>query len=111
MKKKRGGARRKNLKEDFLKTSQSKKGEERKEEIKNILPGNKERRRANEEISYLLLQFKGRYSILDCLGLIKRRYSPYVLEVALERVERKKERNELSMEEVVEFERFKQSLS
>ncbi len=68
------------------------------------------RKRANKEIKMLISQFKGRYSLLDCLPVIKRRYPSYVLDVALERVERQRERNELSMERVHEFERFKESL-
>ena len=69
------------------------------------------RKRANKEISELLIQFKGRYSILDCLQLIRRRYPDYVLKVAIERIERKKKRDGLSLDELLEFERFKKSLS
>ncbi|MDD4201723.1 MAG: hypothetical protein PHU39_03055 [Candidatus Pacebacteria bacterium] len=80
------------------------------EEVKKLLFDEGKRKIANKEIRNLLSQFKNRYSILDCLEVIRRRYPSYVLEAAIERVERKKKRNELSWDEIVYFEKFKKSL-
>ena len=82
----------------------------REEQIKELLMDVNQRRRANREISRLLKQFKGRYSLLKCLELIGRRYPLYVLKVAIERVEKQRMRDELTMEEIIDFERFKASL-
>jgi len=81
------------------------------EEVKKLLFDEGKRKIANKEIRNLLSQFKNRYSILDCLEVIRRRYPSYVLEAAIERVERKKKRNELSWDEIVYFEKFKKSLN
>ena len=77
---------------------------------KEILNGERGKKdRDNKEIRDILSQFKERYSLSDCLELMRRRY-PHLLETALERLERKKERNELPEKEIIKFERFKQSL-
>ncbi|MEK7664996.1 MAG: hypothetical protein AAB361_02555 [Patescibacteria group bacterium] len=79
------------------------------EKVKRILLTVAEKRRANKAIGSLLAEFKGRYSLLQLLPLIKRRY-PFLLPTAIERVERQKNRNELKMEKIIEFEAFKDSL-
>lgn len=83
--------------------------QKREEEVKRILLATAERKKANRTIGSLLSQFKGRYSLLQLLPLIKRLY-PYALAVAIERVEGQRSRHELSMEKVVELEKFKASL-
>lgn len=80
------------------------------EKIKELLVSAVERRRANREIDCLLRQFHGRRSIFDLLPAMKQRGFPlYVLKVAIERVENR--RNALKIEEVAELEAFKASLA
>jgi hypothetical protein len=84
--------------------------QQKKEGIKELLITAAERRRANKEIDYLLQRFHGRKSILDLLPAMKQRDFPlYVIRVAVERVERR--RNGLSIEELMELEAFKASLA
>lgn len=84
-------------------------GKQKEEKVKRILLTATEKRRMNKAIGSLLCQFKGRYSLLQLLPLIKKRYSS-LLESAIERVEEQKNRNGLSMDKIVEFEAFKASL-
>ncbi|MDP2741100.1 MAG: hypothetical protein Q8O66_00200 [bacterium] len=82
---------------------------QKEKKVKMILLATAEKKKANKEIASLLSQFKDRYSILQLLPLIKRRY-PSLLTFAIERVECQRSRNELSIEGIVEFETFKASL-
>ena len=75
--------------------------------IKEILSAAAERRKANKEIDCLLRRFQGK-KILDLLPVIKLRFPGYVLRVAIERVERRKD--DLRMHDLVFFEGFKASL-
>ncbi len=78
--------------------------------IKEVLITAKERRRANKEIDLLLRQFHHRKSIFDLLPAMKQRHYPlYVIRVAIERVEGR--RNELKIEQQMELEAFKASLA
>lgn len=80
---------------------------EREEQIKELLLTAAQRRRANKEIDFLLRRFSGK-RIVDLLPAILRRCSKDALEVAIERVERRKD--DLSRDDVVFFEQFKSSL-
>jgi hypothetical protein len=79
------------------------------EEVKRILLEANQKKNAEREMSSLLKQFGGRYSVLDLLGLIRCRF-PWLLDFAIEKVERQKRRNVLSLNQIVEFEQFKLSL-
>jgi len=82
---------------------------QREQKIKEVLLTAVERRRANKEINFLLRQFHGRKSIFDILPAMKQRgYPLYIIRVALERVEGR--RNELRIEQQMELEVFKASL-
>lgn len=84
--------------------------QQKEEELKELLITAVERRRANKEIDFLLQRFHGRKSILDLLPAMKQRgFPPYVLRVALERVEGK--RHGLEIEDVIFLEKFKASLA
>ena len=65
-------------------------------------------RRAKNELNALLLQFRGRKSILQLLPVIKRRCSLATLTMAIERLECKK--HEFDVEDLVFFEEFKRTL-
>lgn len=67
-----------------------------------------ERKRAERVLNDLLRQFHGKKGIDQLLPVIKLRYPPAVLQLAIERVERKQD--ELSWERRVDFELFKASL-
>ncbi|TSC94665.1 MAG: hypothetical protein CEN87_386 [Parcubacteria group bacterium Licking1014_1] len=69
----------------------------------------KKKKKTNREIGSLLKEYKGRYSLLQLLQVIKLRY-PSLLMAAIERVEGQRNRNELSMEKIAWFETFKASL-
>lgn len=85
--------------------------EQREQKIKEVLSDASQRRRANKEISQLLKMFHGRRKLRELLWAMKQRgYPDYVLTVAIERVEAERKRNELTVEEVVDFEEFKTSL-
>ncbi len=76
--------------------------QQKEQKIKEVLIAAKDRRRANREIDFLLRQFHGRKSIFDLLPAMKQRgYPLYVIKVALERVERK--RDGLSVEQQMEL--------
>ena len=80
------------------------------EKVKKILPSIAERRKADRAIGDVRRQFRGRYSLLQILPLLERRY-PLLLTRAIERIEGQKARDELSFEEIIFFETFKASLS
>lgn len=67
-----------------------------------------ERNRAERALKDLLLQFHGRKGIDQLLPVIKLRFPPAVLQLAIERVERKQD--ELSWERRADFQLFKDSL-
>lgn len=85
------------------------KPEQQKEREANEVSADVQRKKASKALASLLCQFKGRYSILQLLPLIKNRY-PSLLAFAIERVEEQRRRNELSITKIVELERFKASL-
>jgi hypothetical protein len=85
----------------------------REQQIKEAFITARQRKDANRAISNLLLQLH--CALPQVLEAIKRQVerrnlSPYVLSVAIERVEQQRRRNGLSMQEIVEFENFKASL-
>lgn len=85
-------------------------GQQREEEIKRTLLADAKKRwkrRANEEIEYLIQRHKK--TLLQLLPLIKQRH-PFWLTTAIEGVEEQGKRNELSMDEIKEFRTFKASL-
>lgn len=79
------------------------------EEVKRILLAAAEQKRKEKEVASLLKQFRGRYSVLDLLELIRHRF-PWLLDFAIEKVERQKKRGRLSMNEIVRFEKFKTAI-
>ena len=83
--------------------------QKREQEINEVLLAATERKRANKEIDFLLQRFHGKKSIFDLLPAMKQRGFPlYIIRVALERVERR--RNGLKIEQQMELEAFKASL-
>ena len=80
----------------------------REQQIKEVLVKGKLRKRANNEIDLLLEQFHGRKGIDELLEAIRRRLPDYVLAVAMERVERRKDK--LPPHRRAAFEAFKASL-
>ena len=84
------------------------KQQQKQQKVKEVLFTAGEMRRAKNELNSLLLQFRGRKSILQLLPVIKRRCSLATLTMALERVEFRK--HDLDMEDQVFFEEFKNSL-
>ena len=84
----------------------------REQKIKEVLSDNAQRRRANKEIDYLLTRFRGK-RLIQILPAIKRQvikgdFPKYILDVALERVERK--HHELGSEDAIFLAQFKASL-
>ena len=77
------------------------------EKIKEVLSEAAQKDRANKEIKALHNQFRGK-RLIDLLPVIKRRCSRYVVEIAVERIERKKD--ELNPTDRIYFEGFKQEL-
>ncbi len=65
-----------------------------------------ERKRANKEINSLLKRFQGK-GIIDLLPVIKLRFPKYILQAAIERLERKK----LKIEDKMFLVEFKESLN
>jgi hypothetical protein len=57
------------------------------QKIKDVLTSAKQHKKHNKEINILLAQFRGK-GIIDLLPMIGRRY-PHLLEIALERAERR----------------------
>ena len=84
------------------------KQQQKQQKVKEVLFTAGEMRRAKNELNSLLLQFRGRKSILQLLPVIKRRCSLATLTMALERVESRK--HDLSMDDQIFFEEFKNSL-
>lgn len=81
------------------------------QKIKEVLFTASQRRRANREISHLLKTFHGTRKLRELLKAMKQRgYPDYVLKVAIERVEAERKRDELTFEEIMDFEEFKASL-
>lgn len=76
------------------------------QKIKEAFLTAQKRRRANKEIDSLLKQFRGK-RIIDLLPVIRHRF-PGILEVALERVERKQ--YEIGSEDAIFLAKFKASL-
>ena len=84
---------------------------EKEQQIKDVLLTASQRRRANREISHLLKTFHGTRKLRELLRAMKQRgYPDYVLAVAIERVEAERKRDELTFEEIMDFEEFKASL-
>ncbi len=81
--------------------------QQREDKVKQILSDAVQRRRANQVIDNLLGQFKGK-SILQLLPVIKRRCARSVLDVAIERVERRK--NALKITDQIFLAQFKANL-
>ena len=81
------------------------------QQIKDVLLTASQRRRANKEISHLLKTFHGTRKLRELLRAMKQRgYPDYVLKIAIERVEAERKRDELTFEEIMDFEEFKASL-
>ena len=84
---------------------------EKEQKIKDVLFTASQKRRANKEISHLLKTFHGTRKLRELLRAMKQRgYPDYVLAVAIERVEAETKRDELTFEEIMDFEEFKASL-
>ena len=86
---------------------------QREQKIKEVLSAAVQRKRANKEIDWLRERFHHKKTILELLPAIKRQcdkgqYSPMVLTVALERVERKS--YELGSKDAIFLAEFKASL-
>jgi len=85
--------------------------QKKEQKIKEVLLDASQRRRANKEICHLLKIFHGTRKLRELLRAMKQRgYPDYVLKVAIERVEAERKRNELTFEEIRDFEEFKASL-
>lgn len=81
---------------------------QREDEVKRLLAEAQERKNAEKQLKNLLLQFKGKKSLLHLLPVIKLRWPKAVLTLAIERIERKKDA--LSIDDLVFFENFKAEL-
>jgi hypothetical protein len=81
---------------------------QREDEVKRLLAEAQERKNAEKQLKNLLLQFRGKKSLLHLLPVIKLRWPKSVLTLAIERIERKKDA--LSIDDLVFFENFKAEL-
>ncbi|MEK7541151.1 MAG: hypothetical protein AAB529_02885 [Patescibacteria group bacterium] len=79
--------------------------QQKEEKIKKALL----RKKADKALKDIRSEHNNRYSIFQLLRLLEHRY-PSLLARAVERVEGQKNRNELTDNEVMEFETFKASL-
>jgi hypothetical protein len=78
------------------------------DEVKRLLAEANERKNAEKQLKNLMLQFKGKKSLLHLLPVIKLRWPKAVLTLAIERIERKKDA--LAIDDLVFFENFKAGL-
>jgi hypothetical protein len=78
------------------------------DQVKRLLAEAQERKNAEKQLKNLLMQFKGKKSLLHLLPVIKLRWPKAVLTLAIERIERKKDA--LPIDDLVFFENFKAEL-